>query len=105
MYRVGLESILGLTRRGDSLAIAPCISRSWPTFKVRWRHGRSTYQIEVDNPDHVTGGVAVAKLDGVLVDARAIPLVDDGGTHRLTVVMGEVAVGQRIEESDAIPRP
>jgi hypothetical protein len=49
---------------------------------------RSTYQIAVENPDHVMSGVASADLDGVPVDAEAIPLVDDGGTHRLSVVMG-----------------
>jgi cyclic beta-1,2-glucan synthetase len=89
MYRTGLESILGLTRRGDCFAVAPCIPRSWPGFAVRWLHGRSTYHIEVQNPDHVTGCVATANLDGVPVDASAVPLVDDGGTHRLSVVMGE----------------
>jgi cellobiose phosphorylase len=102
MYRVGLESILGLTRRGDCFAIAPCIPRSWPGFSVRWRHGLSTYEIEVENPGHVTGGVAEAKLDGVLVDARAIPLVDDGGTHRLAVVMGDVDTDQRSQEGHAV---
>jgi cyclic beta-1,2-glucan synthetase len=95
MYRLGLESILGLTRRGDRFAIAPCIPSSWPGFVVRWRHGRSTYRIEVVNPDHVTGGVANAELDGVRVDAAAIPLVDDGATHRLSVVMGRVGVGSQ----------
>jgi hypothetical protein len=32
--------------------------------------------------------VATAELDGVAVDHRSIPLVDDRGTHQLTVVMG-----------------
>ena len=103
MYRVGLESILGLTRRGDRFAIAPCIPRSWPGFTVRWQHGRSNYEIEVSNPDQVTGGVAEANLDGMLVDAGAVALVDDGGTHRLTVVMGE-EVGRRSGDGHALPR-
>lgn len=88
MYRLGLESILGLTRRGDTFAIAPCIPRSWPGFTVRWRHGGSKYVIEVTNPERSTRGVATAELDGVLVAADAIPLVDDGSEHRLSVVMG-----------------
>jgi len=87
MYRAGLESILGLTRRGDHLAIAPCIPRAWPGFSVRWRHRSSTYLIEVTNPEHLNGGHAQATMDGMPVDARAVPLVDDGLTHQLLVVL------------------
>jgi len=98
MYRVGLESILGLTRRGDRFAVAPCIPRTWPGFSVRWRNGRSMVEIDVQNPDRVTCGVAEAHLDGAPVDANAVPLVDDGGTHRLIVVLRDRAGGQPGEE-------
>jgi cyclic beta-1,2-glucan synthetase len=91
MYRIGLESILGLRRRGRSFAIAPCVPGTWNGFVVRWRHGRSLYEITVENPGHRNRGVAEAVLDGVRVNARAIPLVDDGAVHRLRVVMGEPA--------------
>jgi len=91
MYRLGLESILGLRRRGGCFAIAPCIPGSWDGFIVRWRHGRSLYEIAVENPARRNHGVAEAALDGVRVDARRIPLVDDGAVHQLRVVMGESA--------------
>jgi cyclic beta-1,2-glucan synthetase len=91
MYRLGLESILGLRRRGCCFAIAPCVPRSWGGFVVRWRHGQSLYEITVENPGRRNRGVAEAALDGVRVDARKIPLVDDGAAHRLRVVMGEPA--------------
>jgi len=89
MYRLGLESILGLRRRGRRFAIAPCIPSSWEGFHLRWRHGRSTYEIAVENPARCNRGIAAATLDDVPVDAAAIPLIDDGVTHRLQVVMGE----------------
>jgi cyclic beta-1,2-glucan synthetase len=88
MYRVGLESILGLERLGDHFAVAPCIPGAWKGFVIRWRHGRSLYEIRVENPEHRSSGVALALLDGVRVDARAIRLTDDGGVHQLRVVMG-----------------
>jgi cyclic beta-1,2-glucan synthetase len=88
MYRLGLESILGLRRRGVCLAIAPCVPASWSGFTVRWKHGRSTLEITVENPEHKNRGVAMTLLDGAVVDADAIPLVDDGAVHRLRVVMG-----------------
>jgi len=93
MYRLGLESILGLRRRGRRFAIAPCVPGSWDHFVVRWRHEKSLYEITVENPGRRNRGVAEAVLDGVRVDSRAIPLVDDGAVHRLRVVMGEPTHG------------
>jgi len=87
MYRCGLESILGLTRRGDHFAIAPCIPSSWPRFVVRWRFGRTQYEIVVENPHSAIGGHLEAQLDGVEVDASAIPLCRDGLLHRVRAVI------------------
>jgi cyclic beta-1,2-glucan synthetase len=42
----------------------------------------------VSNPEHRCGGIASAELDGIPVDARAIPLKDDGGVHEVTIVLG-----------------
>jgi cyclic beta-1,2-glucan synthetase len=89
MYRLGLEEILGLTRHGASFAVAPRIPGSWDGFRLRWRHGTTRYEIAVENPGHSSHGVVSALLDGVPVAADAIPLVDDGGVHRLAVTLGE----------------
>ena len=35
MYRAGLESILGLRRRGSTFAVAPCVPSSWPEYTLR----------------------------------------------------------------------
>jgi cyclic beta-1,2-glucan synthetase len=104
MYRLGLESILGLRRRGEYLAIAPCVPASWDGFVVRWRYGRSLLEITVENPKHRNRGVAEALMDGVVVDAGAIPLVDDAAVHRLRVVMGapvSAGAGRRTRGSPA----
>ena len=88
MYRAGLESILGLRRHGTTFAVDPCIPSSWPEYSIVWRFGRTRYDIEVSNPEHQCRGIAVAELDGVAVDSGAIPLVDDGGAHRVRLVLG-----------------
>jgi cyclic beta-1,2-glucan synthetase len=89
MYRAGLESILGLKRHGSSFELSPCIPAAWPEYAVAWRHGSTRYEISVANPDHRCRGIALAELDGEAVDPGAIPLVDDGATHRVSVVLGE----------------
>jgi cyclic beta-1,2-glucan synthetase len=89
LYRAGLDSILGLTRHGATFALDPCIPAAWPEYSITWRYGTATYEITVTNPDHRCRGVAAAELDGDAVDPAAIPLVDDGATHRLHAVLGE----------------
>jgi cyclic beta-1,2-glucan synthetase len=91
MFRAGVETILGLTRRGPVFSIQPCIPRVWPRFSLSWRFGRTTYAIEVENPERRTRGVAGAALDGEAVDPAAIPLSDDGAVHRVNVVLGAPA--------------
>jgi cyclic beta-1,2-glucan synthetase len=88
MYRAGLESILGLRRRGSFFEVAPCIPASWPEFSIQWRVGRSIYKIVVTNPERRCRGVAYAQCDGATVDARAIPLLDDGATHLVKIILG-----------------
>jgi cyclic beta-1,2-glucan synthetase len=89
MYRLGLESILGLRPLGPCFTMAPCIPASWERFRIFWSHGGCRYRIEVRNPDRRNRGVASATLDGVAVDPAAIPLASDGAEHVLVVVMGE----------------
>ena len=91
MYRAGLESILGLRRRGATFAVDPCIPSSWPEYRIDWRFGSTRYEITVANPDRRCRGVASADLDGVPVERVAIPLVDDGRTHQVRVVLGDPA--------------
>ena len=89
MYRAAIESIVGLRRRGSTFEIDPCIPASWPEYEVGWRVGATRYEIAVSNPSRRCRGVGEAELDGAPVDAGAIPLVDDGGVHRVRIVLGE----------------
>jgi cyclic beta-1,2-glucan synthetase len=90
MYRVGLEDLLGLRRRGNEVAIDPCIPSSWPGFSVRWRFGRAVYEIVAENPERCCRGVVAAEMDGERVDAARIPLVDDGRVHQVRLILGPV---------------
>jgi cyclic beta-1,2-glucan synthetase len=89
MYRAGMESILGLRRRGNTFAIDPCIPSTWPEYRVEWQFGSTRYDIHVDNPGRRCRGVGSAYLDNAPVEPSAIPLVDDGGTHQVRVEIGE----------------
>jgi cyclic beta-1,2-glucan synthetase len=89
LYRVGLEGILGLRRRGARLSLDPCMPTLWERFSVRWRLGDTVYEIVVLNPERKSRGIAVTLLDGKRVDPRAIPLREDGRRHLLEATLGE----------------
>jgi cyclic beta-1,2-glucan synthetase len=89
MYRAGIESILGLRRRGETFVVDPCIPTSWPEYRIDWRFLDSRYEITVSNPTRRGRGVAKATLDGAAVDAAAIPLLNDGRTHDVQIVLGD----------------
>ena len=93
MYQAGLEGILGFTLRGATLNLDPCIPRAWPRYEIAFRYRSARYEIEVENPDGVNRGIASVELDGqALADGGvAIPLADDGATHRIRVVLGVVS--------------
>jgi cyclic beta-1,2-glucan synthetase len=88
MYRAGLESMLGLRQRGGTFSVDPCIPSSWPAYEIEWRYRSTRYKISVSNPRRQSRGVAHATVDGVVTNAGAIPLVDDGGTHHVHVLLG-----------------
>ena len=88
MYRAGVESLLGLRRHGATFSMNPCIPSSWPDYEMVWRYGTSRYRIVVSNPEHQCRGVKAATLDGAVVEAMAIPLVDDGAAHEVEIVVG-----------------
>ena len=94
MYRLGLQSLLGLTRQGTTFSVDPCIPSWWPGFEVRWRFGSATYVITVENRGRRGRGLGDATLDGRAVDPRAVPLSDDGATHAVHVVLGEAGEGR-----------
>ena len=87
-YRAAIEAVLGFTKRGDRLTIAPCIPAAWDLFGIDYRHGSTNYTIRVVNPRHVSTGVTSVTIDGVACPDGSIPLLDDGVQRRVDIVMG-----------------
>ncbi len=89
MYRLGVEGILGLCRRGDKLEIRPCIPDEWPGYQISYRFGNTTYNITVTRrgPGNV---VAQVLLDNESQPTPEIPLSDDG-QHQVQILLGDDA--------------
>jgi cellobiose phosphorylase len=86
MYRLIVESLLGLKLEGDKLSITPCLPNDWTTYSLNYRYRDTMYKIVVTqgSADGVTGNV---KVDGVEQMDGMIPLVDDKQEHAVEIVV------------------
>lgn len=88
MFRIGVESMLGVRPTYEGLVIDPCIPKEWNGFKITRKFRGATYIIEVRNPDHVEKGVKEVVVDGAKLRSSVIAPFADGKTHKVEVVMG-----------------
>ncbi len=84
MYRLILESLLGLRLEVDTLHIAPCLPADWAGFKLRYRYRETLYRIAVTQVAGGEGGTRVT-VDGVKRNDSKVPLVDDRREHAVEV--------------------
>ncbi len=88
MYRLIVESLLGVTLERNRLRFAPCLPAGWTGFTLRYRRVATTYDIAVRQMLVDTGGqvrATVVTLDGAVQPGDSIRLVDDGGAHQVSV--------------------
>ncbi|MGC2063103.1 MAG: glucoamylase family protein [Thermodesulfovibrionales bacterium] len=86
MYRLILESLLGLRLEVDKLRFAPCLPGDWKSFKVHYRYRETVYHITVlQLGDANTANVAGVTVDGVEQPDTAISLIDDHQEHSVEV--------------------
>ncbi|MGH7639172.1 MAG: GH36-type glycosyl hydrolase domain-containing protein, partial [Gemmatimonadaceae bacterium] len=84
LYRVGLETILGFTKTGDTLRVTPAVPRGWPEYTIEYRCGESTYVITVRRTNAEAGRGRVL-VDGEDRPDGTIRLLDDGRRHEVLV--------------------
>ncbi|HUF21262.1 MAG TPA: hypothetical protein VMP00_10965 [Burkholderiales bacterium] len=86
LYRLIVESLLGLQREADRLHISPCMPADWQTYSLNYRYGDSVYRIAVVQTD--TAGDATGSrttLDDIAQGDQGIALIDDQREHTVVV--------------------
>ena len=86
MYRLMIESLLGVRLDGDKLTIAPCLPSDWTTYTLHYRYRATTYRIVVTQTS-AAGVTYHLKVDGVGQADGVIRLVDDQRPHVVEIVM------------------
>nr|HPJ97150.1 hypothetical protein [Syntrophales bacterium] len=86
MYRLIVESLLGLRLVVDKLYVEPCLPAEWEGFTMHYRHRETIYHIKViqGQADRDEGSV---KVDGVVQQELTISLEDDRREHFVEVVV------------------
>ena len=87
MYRLILESLLGLRLEIERLYFSPCLPAAWQQFSLTYRFRTSDYRITVlqTSASAADAGKAGITVDGIVFDGDYVPLVDDGVEHRVEV--------------------
>lgn len=92
MYRLSVETLLGLQLEVDQLRIAPCIPDHWDTYKIHYRFRDTVYHITIRRVPGKSNRVSGVTVDGVVINGKdgagRIPLVDDRQEHHVEVELG-----------------
>ena len=84
MYRLILESLLGLKLEAGRLRFALCMPDDWDGYKVHYRYGKTVYHIAVTRT-HAVGAEMSTMVDGVEQSDRAVALIDDHCEHSVEI--------------------
>jgi cyclic beta-1,2-glucan synthetase len=85
MYRLAVETLLGLHREGTKLRLAPNIPDGWQGFRAHYRFRQTHYHLDFRK---TAGGQERALrivLDGTVQPDNTIPLTDDQREHHVEI--------------------
>ena len=85
MYRLTVETLLGLQLEVDQLRIAPCIPADWESYKIHYRYRDTFYHITVQRVGEPSEHGIHVTVDGVERPDNIIPLIDDRQDHAVEV--------------------
>lgn len=85
-YDAGIEYILGLKIEKGVMKFEPCIPKDWKEYLIRYKWGKSIYNIKIKNPNQKNTGVEKVFLNGSEV-ANGIRLDENNGIYNVEVIM------------------
>ena len=94
MYRLIIESLLGIDQRADRWRIQPCLPHHWSHVELHFRYRETVYHVRiesnVDDSSEQSGSppqrLTQLVLDGTTIAEDFITLVDDRRPHEILVI-------------------
>jgi cellobiose phosphorylase len=81
MYRLLVETLLGVNLEGDQLRLTPRMPKAWTTYKIHYRYRQTVYHITITQLAADSTDAPVLSLDGQEISGQTIPLQDDQQEH------------------------
>ena len=85
MYRLLVETLLGVNREGDQLRVTPRFPKAWAAYKIHYRFRQTTYHITVTRLAADSTAANQLVLDGQELAGETIPLQNNGREHFVEV--------------------
>jgi cellobiose phosphorylase len=85
MYRLLVETLLGVNLEGDRLRLTPRLPAAWPEVTIHYRFRQTNYHIQIRQLPSTPGSVPQLFLDGIKIVGTLLPLVDDRRDHAVTL--------------------
>jgi cellobiose phosphorylase len=87
-YYSATHWVLGIRPEIEGLRIAPCIPKSWPSFRMTRTFRGKKVKIEVQNPNGVNRGIKTLTIDGVAVEGEIVPTEKIRHNSKIVAVLG-----------------
>jgi cellobiose phosphorylase len=81
MYRLLIETLLGVNLEGNQLRLTPRLPKSWTSYKIHYRYRQTVYHITITQSVAGSNEANQLFLDGNELVVKTVPLVDDRREH------------------------
>ncbi|AQQ72550.1 Cellobiose phosphorylase [Limihaloglobus sulfuriphilus] len=85
MYRLIVETLLGLNLEVDKLRLEPRMPKTWDSFKIHYRYRQTVYHIEIARIPQGSADTDKLSVDGIEMPDMVIPLKDDRVDHHVSM--------------------
>ena len=82
------QYILGIQPEYEGLGINPCVPAAFGDFTLKRKFRGATYEIEVQNPDHVEKGIRKLIVDGEEIQGTIVPFQEGKKYYKVIAIMG-----------------
>ena len=89
LYRLLVETLLGVHREGDHLRLAPHMPASWSSYKIHYRFHQTVYHITITQSTEPPPRGDRLTLDGREITGPLLPLVDDHSEHHVELTTSQ----------------
>lgn len=89
MYRLLLETLLGLNLEGNQLRLNPSLPGKWNSFTAHYRYHQTRYHIRVTRMSGAPAGHHRLSLDGQPLADNVLPLRDDQRDHSVEMQLAD----------------